>query len=211
MNRQTSLSHVRSWMLTYLFEVRLAVPVASGTQSPEQTRQLTFLAVDLHNACRTFLRAYYVASVTGAWLSTGQRATSRLEARSEVDAINFAVAAKGVEGSGPWRMRDEPAWHDIGMFLRILNLADCSTAPGTNAAWSIGTNALEHLTITRNYFAHRNRETAVKVRNLNSTTYKAGALDSPEELLIARGRNRPQLIVEDWLDDLQTVIELMPA
>jgi hypothetical protein len=107
-------------------------------------------------------------------------------------------------------MKDEPAWHDVDMFIHIMNLAGCSTAPGANAAWSIGTSALEHLTIARNYLAHRNRETAVRVRGL-TLAYKVNPTDRPEELLLSRGRNRPQMIIEDWRDDLQAVIELMPA
>lgn len=210
MNRQTSLHHVRCWILAYLEEIRPGVSDIGNSSGEEQLERLTFFAIDLHNACRVFLRAYYVASVTGAWLSTGQRATSAPACRHEIDAINFAVSAKGLKGSGPWRMRDEPAWHDVTMFLRILNLARCSTAPGANAAWSIGTNALEHLTIARNYLAHRNRETALRVRGLNAT-YKVGRLDRPDELLVSRGRNRPQMVIEDWLDDLEAVVELMPA
>jgi tRNA uridine 5-carbamoylmethylation protein Kti12 len=96
------------------------------------------------------------------------------------------------------------------MFLRILNMAECSTAPGANAAWSIETNALAHLTIVRNYFAHRNRDTALRVKRLRST-YRIGSTTRPEELLLARARDRPQMVVEDWLDDLTVAIELMPA
>ena len=210
MNRQTSLGHVRSWILSYLQEARPTIAALSEVQGPERLDRLTFLTLDLHNACRTFLRAYYVASVTGAWLSSGQRVTSRVEVRRESDAINFAVAVKGRKGTGPWRMRDEPAWHDVDMFINIMNQAGCSTAPGANAAWSIDTSALEHLTVVRNFLAHGNRETAVRVRSL-SATYKVSPSVRPEELLLSRGRNRPQTIIEDWRDDLQAVIELMPA
>ena len=210
MNRQRSLSDARNRILAYLEEIRSAYAAVSVAQGSSRLDGLTFLTIDLHNTCRSFLRAYYVASVTGAWLSSGQKATSPLGLRREIDAIDFAVTAKGLKGSGPWRMRDEPAWHDVDMFLRIMNMAGCSTAPGTNAAWSIGTSALEHLTAARNFFAHRNRETALRVRSLRSA-YKISQLDRPEDLLLSRARDRPQTIIEDWLDDLATVIELMPA
>jgi hypothetical protein len=210
MNRQQSLWRVRHWILAYLEEVRPIVAELVEMEGRERTRRLTFLTVDLHNYCRVFLRGYYVASATGAWLSTGQQATSPLGMKREIDAINFAVAAKGLKGSGPWRMRDEPAWHDVPMFLRIMNLSKCSTAPGTNAAWSIGTSSMLHLTFVRNYFAHRNRETAVRVKSLGSA-YRLGQVNRPEDVLLSRARGRPQIVLEDWLDDLETVIKLMPA
>lgn len=210
MKRQPSLLKLRHQALAHLQEMRPAAKTADRHEGGELVKFLTFFTLDLHNACKGFLRSYYVSSATGSWLSTGERSTSSLGFCSEDEAINFAVRFKGQRGNGPWRMRDEPAWHDIGMFLAIMNSSGCTTAKGANAAWSIGTATMEHLTWARNYFAHRNRETALRVKALYGA-YKVASTTRPEELLVSRARARPQLVIEDWLDDLAAAIGLMPA
>jgi len=95
------------------------------------------------------------------------------------------------------------------MFIRILNAAGCSTAGGTNAAWSVGTTALDDLTKARNFFAHRNDQTAARLRAVGVA--HGVATDRVESLLTSRAAGRPQTVVEDWIDELETVFLLMPA
>jgi hypothetical protein len=91
-----------------------------------------------------------------------------------------------------------------------MNAAGCSTAAGATAAWSIETDALEHLTSARNFFAHRNNDTAEILKGLSSI-YKVGEPQRPDALLTIPARGRPQSILQDWLDDLEAVFTLMPA
>lgn len=172
---------------------------------------LTFVALDLHNTCATFLRSYYLSSATGARLKTGEAVSTAHPFADQNDALTFAVHLIGRgRGRGPWQRRQEPAWHDSTAFLRIINGAGCSNAMDVNAAWSIQTEALAHLTRARHYVAHRNAETAIRLRQL-SQAYGVPAPQEPDSLLLMRGRGRPQPIIEDWIDDLEAVFSLMPA
>jgi hypothetical protein len=188
--------------------------VVEATRSPSDCRleRLTYVSIELHNTCATFLRTYYLSAASGTWLSTGQRVTTHHGFKDQREALTFAVryVRKNEKGTGPWRRYQEPAWHDTGLFLKLINAAGCSNASGVNAAWSIGTDALAHLTKARHYLAHRNNETAIGLRRL-STSYGVQRPHEPEVLLTTRAPLRPQPILHDWVDDLETVFTLMPA
>jgi hypothetical protein len=96
------------------------------------------------------------------------------------------------------------------MFIRLVNAANCSNAAGVNAAWSIGTRALADLTRARHFFAHRNEETAARLRSIGVSA-RLGRLSDPADVLVSVAPGRPQVLIEDWFDDLHTVFMLMPA
>lgn len=211
MKRQTSLIRLRRWVKGRLDSIRPLAERAAQSEGDARVRALTFVALDLHNTSAEFLRCYYLSSATRSELSDGSRTTAAVVLRNQREALTFAMQLiKGSKGVGPWPRRFEPAWHDTAVFLRVMNAAGCSTAGGANAAWSIGTQALEHLTVARNYFAHRNNDTAASLRGL-SVSYKVSPPRRPDALLGSAGYGRPQPLVLDWMDDLEAVFLLMPA
>jgi hypothetical protein len=210
MKRKPSMIEVQRWVVGRLVRLRPLATRAAALAPSERQRLLTFVTIDLHNTCANFLRSYYLSSTTGAWLTTGQRVTSQ-GFTSQHDALTFAMHTTGrSHGSGPWRRRDEPAWHDTTMFIRLVNAAKCSNAAGVNAAWSIGTGALADLTRARHFFAHRNEETAARLRSIGVTA-RLGRLSDPADVLVSVPPGRPQVLLEDWFDDLHTVFMLMPV
>lgn len=212
MKRQASLAHLQQRVLKRFAALRPLVVDALAASPRGRVRLLTFVTVDLHNTCSAFLRSYFLSSATSAWLSNGMRITNPYAFRTQRDALTFAVKLVNSKqgGNGPWLRHQEPAWHRSGLFLRILNAAGCSNAAGVNAAWSVGTNALTDLTTARNYFAHRNDQTATYLRALG-TAYGVPSPQPPDVLLTTHGTGRPQSVLEDWFDDLETVFTLMPA
>lgn len=202
---------VQLWVLDRFRRIRVHLNESASWSSSQRTRMLTFIAVDLHNTCSAFLRSYYLSSATGARLITGEAVSTAQPIADQEDALTFAVhlAGRG-RGRGPWQRMQEPPWHDSTTFLRVLNAAGCSNATGVNAAWSIQTEALAHLTRARHFMAHRNSETAVRLRQL-SQAYGLPAPRQPDSLMLMRGRGRPQPIINDWMDDLEAVFSLMPA
>ncbi len=211
MKRKPALIEVQRWVVGRLVRLRPLAAHAATLQRPERQRLLTFLALDMHNTCATFLRSYYLSSATGAWLTNGQRVTSQ-GFTSQRAALTFAMheIRPSRQGDGPWSRREEPAWHDTDLFVRLVNAAGCSNAAGVNEAWSIGTSALADLTRARHFFAHRNKETAERLRSVGAT-YRLGRVDDPDDVLVSTAPGRPQSLIEDWFDDLHTVFTLMPA
>lgn len=144
-------------------------------------------------------------------MASGGRVTTKTAIRGHRSALTFSVKTERPRktGNGPWKHRDEPTWHDPNVIIRILGKAGCSNAKGVNNALSIGSKAIEHLTTTRNFLAHRNETTAVKVRRLGNH-YGVGTRGDPLAVVCAFGDGRPQRIVEDWLDDIYTIFSLFP-
>jgi hypothetical protein len=209
--RQASLPALQRWVLRRIVTLRPYIAEAAVASDARRVSVLTFVSVDLHNTCAAFLRGYFLSSATSAWLGSGQRVTCSQSFGSQRDALTFAVKrVRKASGNGPWRRQEEPRWHDTAIFLRLMNAAGCSNAADVNAAWSVGTTALEDLTKARHYFAHRNDQTASGLRGL-STRYGVVTPSRPESLLVMKGAGRPQSVIEDWVDDLQTVFSLMPA
>jgi hypothetical protein len=204
---------LRAWGLSKFEEYRAGL---DGLRPPLTTRQadrLSMIAVHAANSWAVLLRSYYLASMTGAVLADGSRATNSVSIGSVEDAITFAVHAtrpRLASRSGPWTNRDEPDWTNGGAVAALLVGAGSSTAVGFAAAVSLGTASREELATYRNFVAHSNRDTALKVRNIGAT-HGVGRSGQPLEIPLQRELHRPQSIVADWLDDLWAMISMMPS
>jgi hypothetical protein len=75
-------------------------------------------------------------------------------------------------------------------------------------AFAYQTTAFDDLRTVRNFFAHRNEETASKVvavarKNGISPWFR------PADAICSRAFSRPQSLVADWLDDIRVAIEAL--
>lgn len=201
------------WVDLRLTALRPIAAGASALTPAERQRALGFVVLEAHNACRIFLRSYYLASASGGGLQSGGNVTTSTALQNRRDALTHAVHVEKSWLShrlGPWTSREEPTWFDGNVFIRLLNSAGCSNTIDAAAAFGIGSNALLHLTTARNFFAHRGEEAGKKLRNLGGG-YRIGYLRNPADVLVTRAPSRPQTIVEDWIDDLATIFSLLPT
>lgn len=172
----------------------------------------TYVLIELVTSWQNFLRQYCLASTAGGWLSDGSRVTGPTTARSIGDALDLVVplfkpsATKSATG---WTHRDEPNWLDPRTTSSALMLLDLSNAAGFASALSAGSGIHDRVATCRNFVAHRNRGTAIKVRRL---AREFGIVDEadPEELPFLRSPGRPQNLVSDWLEELIAIVELVP-
>jgi hypothetical protein len=133
-------------------------------------------------------------------------------------AIEFAVLT--MRGSsyvknhtGPWKWRDEPQWYDPKVITRISPLLALSNLAQIYAAFGVPTPVFKELPILRNFFAHRNEDTASRVRTLISANYSSFGFSgrtNPSDFLCARLPARPQNVLADYIDDLRNVVGLLP-
>jgi hypothetical protein len=61
----------------------------------------------------------------------------------------------------------------------------------------------------RNFFAHRNKESAYKVLRLASSKYALGHIKEPHDFLRALLPQRPTTLMLDWIDDLKLIAHAM--
>lgn len=211
MKTRKSLPRLTSWILRHVNERQREMTDLLRLQRSPVASDVSFTIIDIHNALATFLRSYCLSSLTGAYKANGNRVRVMTAIQGHRSALTFAIRTERpkIAGTGPWKHRDEPTWHDPNVIIRILNRAGCSNARGVSGALSIGSSAIEHLTTTRNFLAHRNESTAVKLRRLGRS-YGVGTPRDPLAVVFAVGHGRPQRIVEDWLDDIYTIFALFP-
>ena len=214
------LSHIRRrslarYLLLEELTQSLALPLA------EDRRYLaSWIAVEAANGWATFLRRYYLASATGALLTSGSSA-SATPFRTETDAVTYAiqqlrprVAARGT--GPPWTHRDEPDWLDPGNVSDLLNRLGCLNAAGFMGAVSLGSAVHQDLLTYRNFVGHRNAETAGKVRRLvaanrlRNTISPIANVNDPLELPLQLVPQRPYSLLYLWLTDLRTMVSLVP-
>ncbi len=211
MKTRTSLAPLTSWILRHLNQRRQELDRLTNSGGIPIASEISFPMIDTHNAIATFMRAYCLSSLSGAYHADGRPVLRAKPIQGHRSALGFVMKTERPKSStvGPWRQRDEPPWHDPRVIIRVLHSATCSNAGGVGAALSIGSSALEHLTVTRNFLAHRNESTALSLRRLGSH-YGVGTPNDPLAVVFAVSPGRPQRIVEDWLDDLFTIFSLFP-
>jgi len=181
----------------------------SGPVTAEADRLVSFLAIETLNLWASFARSYYLSCVMGAKTRAGARVTvANATVRTFDDAIRLAVwtfKPKLKTSSGPFTHRDEPAWHDTTVLLRLVTAIGSSTTSQTTTALGYSTTVFRDLPVFRNFFAHRCEGTAVKAANV-ARRYSLSPALRPSEILCARRLGRPQSVLSDWIDDVRNVV-----
>ena len=211
MKTRKELPLLTNWIFRYVDDHRRQLAALFASQSPLVAAEISFPLIDMHNAIATFLRAYTLSSLSGAYKADGTRVTAKQQMQGHRSALTFAVRTirPRMKGNGPWQPWDEPTWHDTRVIIKVLNSAGCSNAMGVNSALSINSRALQDLTVARNFLAHRNESTARKLRGLGSH-YGVGMPNDPLTVLFAAPHGTSRRVVEEWLDDISTIFSLFP-
>jgi len=200
----------RSWLLLgdHHREARGLKPPFSR---PDLVRA-SWTLLEVANTWHVFMRRYFVVSATGGRLASGGTVTGPTIYGSGSDAIDAAVLFVGgakAKPSAGWRHRDEPNWMDPTIVSRALGHLSLSNALGFSGAMSAGSGTYEKLYTCRNFVAHRSRGTALKVRRVARSEGVHRNAD-PAELPYFPAVGRPQSLICDWVDELRTIIELVP-
>lgn len=200
----------RTWWL--LSDLQDAARSLRPPLSELERQRAVVVLLEISNTWTSFMRRYYLVSAIGGHLQSGARVSGTGVKPTFADALDAAVLLfrpDAVRRPSGWRHRDEPNWLDPVVVSRSLVHLGLSNQAGFTSAMGAGSGSHEPLYTCRNFVAHRNRETAVKVRQL---VRGAGILSvaDPIELPHLPAVGRPQSLVADWVDELITIVELVP-
>lgn len=173
-------------------------------------KDISFVVIELLNCWANFSRALYFSSCRGARDGMGNKIVTTLPLGSLDDALDQAVwrFKPSVAGlPGPWTHREEPNWLDPNTLLILLQLVGASNSGDVSAALSFQTRALVDLPSLRNFYAHRTKNTAEKVRRM-AITYSLPSIHHPAELCLGYAPGRPQSILADWVSELRLITDL---
>jgi hypothetical protein len=175
----------------------------------EVDRVVAFATIETLNLWGSFLRAFYISCFLGARRPLGGRVKIVVPCpRTAVEALTFAMATIKAKPMPPSARRYEPAWHDHNNILKLFTACNASNLPEVQAAFSYSTTMFVELPVMRNFFAHRNGDTAGSARDVARKLGLSVAL-RPSEILCSRGPGRPQNVLADWLDDFSLVADLL--
>ena len=170
--------------------------------------------IGLHNWWSSFCRTYFLSVSTGTKI--GRRTTTTVPAlKTHADALLAAVAY--VNRGKPWfkcpatvSRREEPTWYDAPTLAGLVGALQCTEQNTAQGALGFIARTAVDLTIIRNFYAHRNDDTARKVQPI-ARRYLLPASTHPTHLLLARAPRRPQRILSDWLDDIRFVVDYVSS
>ena len=179
---------------------------------------VTHCIVELHNLWIGFSRSLYLSSAFGARDGLGRRI--QLEAIATADSVDEALthAIRRTKpntyrrGSPPWNWADEPSWGSPKILLDSLDEIGASNRQIVSNGLSTLTSVFTHLPRFRNFYAHRNEDTARGLGGVLMNYGIAADMHASVALLVAaqiRGVQRPQPLLLDWVDDVINVISLV--
>ena len=194
----------------------LAFQASIGPQVRQTDLIVSHVAIQAITTWSNFTRAYYLSLVLHPKLESGNRViVDALYRRITFDqAIGYAIAQFNRKArarpSGAWDPRHEPPWRrtDVLDALCSANLLDASHYAQVQAALAVPTAAFSDLPLFRNFYAHRNHDTATLAMQ-RAPQYGIPATLHPTSILLRRPLARHQPLILDWLDDILRVIELL--
>lgn len=186
----------------------LGARASSPVDGPDAVT-VSHVTIELVNLWAEFCRAYFLSCALRAKGPGGRVAHAQPSIRTPEDAITFAVhiaTPRLRSNPGPFTRYNEPPWHDAALFRQIMAALSPSILPRVDAALSQPVRVLPDVVTFRNFFAHRNEETATKVRSL-ARNYRLPTNRHPVETLISYPPGRPDPLLVDFASEIRLLVE----
>jgi hypothetical protein len=205
------LKELHSKIKSRLGRLRFLADKASSFPMPESNRLISYITIETLNTWANFSRAYFLSCTLSPFRESGIRIVlTNQNIHSFHDAIDAAMrrCKYNVWKQGGWRRRDEPPWHRPDTLIRSCDAIGCSNQVEILGAFSIPTKVFDHLSLFRNFFAHRNDYTVTLIKGI-AHQYSIPVHQHPSEILCQPAYGRPQMLIFDWIDDINLTVELL--
>lgn len=188
----------------------LLVRSARSPADHEVDRCVAYATIEVLNAWSSFTRAFFISSALRARTATGVRVMITAPGIATAqDALAVAMRKlRNKKAIGPVSRHQEPSWHPASNIITLISEIGASNLGAVTAALSYPTQAFRCLPIARNFFAHRNGDTAAQCRGL-CASLSVPPVWRPSDVLLQRDYTRPNNLLTEWISDVVTVAELM--
>ena len=185
----------------------LAAYMRSGSRV-EADRIASYVCINSLNLLSEFNRAYFALALENAKTRSGTIVCTQFPKNTSVHTALSNLNLLRPRGRASVTRRNEPAWHSMPRFLDVLQLAAVTTEGQVRVAMGLQVRVLGDLPTIRNFFAHRNGETAQKSRRMLTRFYSVPT-NHPVFMLGSFSTGRPTTILEDWMAELEIVFDTM--
>lgn len=177
----------------------------------EKDRDIAFVVIELQNLWGNFVRAYLLSLLRSPKRAlNGRVSLGNAAITTPGDLLHLAARSTlGATARAPVGRRDEPAWHDVSVLVKTCNALKPSHEAHVYASMSLSGRAFYDLPAFRNFYAHRNDESAGKALGLARRQYLITGIKHPTEALCVPARRRPQALILDWTDEIDATIQLL--
>ena len=212
MRASRSFAKLLGTALYRLARLRERAVIALGSAPPQRDKGLSSVVIETLNLWSNFSRQYVLSCLfrpTRA-LKMGRVQLSNAAIQTPGDLIHAAARIRfGPTAPAPATRRQEPKWHEKDLLFKTCQAIGCSHLADVQAALSLGTRVFDDMPACRNFYAHRNDETAATVIALGKKQYLITGAEHPTDVLAFPAYKRPQPLILDWLDDMRIVMELL--
>lgn len=225
MHAERSLPALESRLQARLSRLKLLMQtcgVAHGSNYAAETgRKYSYIVIESMNCWVLFSRNFLISAALGAYTRNNGRVTSNFNRQSTlqdviIDAAIFENPRLASSGR-PTRIhpRQEPTWHDPAVITRLSTALGLSNSVTVSQALSLNATFMRDLPPIRNYFAHKNEDTAERVRQIGRQHGISGYAGTssrkktPIAVIASPALGRPQSILKDWIDEMATTASLM--
>jgi hypothetical protein len=192
----------------------LAVNACASVNLRAQRIVVSYVAIDLLNLWAVFCRSYFLSCILRPRRPVqGGRVTFTLGGVATFDdAITVSITRHKPHlhrpPGGAWHRRDEPAWHDPAILRTGCADLGCSHAAHVQAALALQTRVFVDLPVFRNFFGHRNAQTAHAAQQ-TARFYAIRPTLHPSFILAQPPAGRPFPLLVDWMDDMGAIVSLL--
>jgi hypothetical protein len=193
---------------------KLVVDTTGRSIDPLSERQVAYAMIEALSSWSAFIREFYLSCalfqprtirgnpVTHSSLAIADEFTAlcgALGALGQTYALTRSVSARTVSP------RDEPTWHDPSTLVRLSSNIGLSNSTSVLAAFAYPTTFFRDAPAVRNFYAHRNAESAARVSRLAAREYNMLTVRRPSELITTLFHSRGQTLLEEWLEDIRLI------
>jgi hypothetical protein len=210
MRRSKRLRRLRTTLNSRISRLERRIrTVAANSAHKDRDVVVAYVAIEALNAWTLFSRSFYLSCALGARTERKKVVTYTLSTTDPLGAaIVFTNNRAKPNALGLWHRRDEPAWHDPNILMRVCGNLGCSIQVEIGQAFSLSQNVFNDLPVFRNFFAHRNGQTSQAARNI-APRYTLPTHLSPTELLLAVSPGATEPVILEWLTELAITAEFL--
>lgn len=212
MRRTKRLRALSSTLEARLNRVSSVLAPHIGNLDVVAARAVGFATVECVGAWGLFAREYFLScALLSPALRSGQTVAYAGPFLSDERAALIAAirAAKdprfSPNPSVQLKPRDEPDWLSKTTLVRISTHLQFSHDTKLNNALSRQSTFFPEAITVRNFFAHRSKESADKIKNLARRSYRYQNLNHPVEFVNTILPGRTDTLLNEWLSDVKAI------
>lgn len=183
--------------------------VSTSGANKDRDPVVSYATIEALNAWNLFSRSFYMSCALGARTERKKVITTTSITSDPLgSAITHINSHAHQKTSGVWDRRDEPAWHDPNVLMRVCQNLGCSNHIQIGLAFSLGQNVFKDLSIFRNFFAHRNEQTIRAAKNI-APRYTLPSYLSPAEILLSVSPGKTESVILEWFAEMLITAEFL--